>query len=172
MHTTVSSTCFTCPLMCRSCTGMCLRRSMHQRSASSRKYSMLSKGIRGKRTSSKLTTLSNLLPHQHIALHETCYDANTLPSCCSTALSTPSAASALHPHPVVECSLVGLQPLHAFIHFPCSERSVLHRPGPVLVQQPARFSLLAIAQQHVQGAAGQHSRLHPAGCHILLSNPA
>ena len=53
-----------------------------------------------------------------------------------------------------------------------SKHIVLQRPGPVLVQQPATFSLLAVAHAHVQGAAGQYSRLNTTGCHLLLSNPA
>lgn len=51
---------------------------MHQRSASSRKCSMLSKGTRDKRTSGKLPLLSKLLSHQHADLYATNYDSSKL----------------------------------------------------------------------------------------------
>ena len=109
----------TFPLMYRSCTGTCLRRSMHQRSASSKKRLTLSKGTRGKRTSSKLPILGKLSPHQHADLHATSHDSIKLQSSLADQLrGARLLLSSLHPHPVVKCSLVGLQPLHlpAFIH--------------------------------------------------------
>ncbi len=105
--------------MCRSCTGMCLRRSMHQRSASSKKCSILSKGTRGKRTSSKLPILSTILPHQHADLHATSYDSIKLQFSLADQLRRARLLlSALHPHPVVKWSLVGLQSWHDFTHLP------------------------------------------------------
>ena len=150
MRTTVCITCFTLPLMCRWCTGMCLRRSTHQRSASSKKCSMLSKGTRGRRTSSKLTVLSKLSLHQHTNLHETCYDSNKLQSTLADPVRCACRLlSALHPHPVVKRSLVGLQSLREFIRLLMPEICCPAAPCPCA--RP-RISLLAITQAHVQGA--------------------